>query len=185
MRKGTTRLWARVRGFTRCERGTAMMEFTLVFPMLVVLFLGLVEFGEAFSINRRMAYTATTSADLVSQVSSVTNADLADITLAIDELVKPHSTTPFGMIISSVYTDAVGTTKVDWSYATGSGVTAHATGAVYTLPAGLKENGYSMVVVETKYVFTPTVGLFLLGSHTMNGTAYARPRLSSKITKTS
>ena len=184
MRKAAIRLWVKIRRFPRCERGTSMMEFALVFPLLVVLFLGLVEFGEAFSVNRRMAYTATTAADLVAQVSSISNADLADITLAVDELIKPHSVPPFGMVISSVYTDGSGNTKIDWSYATGSGVTAHATGGAFTLPAGLKENGFSMVVVETKYVFTPTVGLFLLGSHTMNGVAYARPRLTSKITKT-
>lgn len=184
MQKTAIRLWVKIRQFRSCERGTSMIEFALVFPILVVLFLGLVEFGEAFSINRRMAYTATTAADLVAQVSSTSNADLADIALAIDELVKPHSTATFGMIISSVYTDTNGNTKIDWSYATGSGVTAHATGGAFTLPAGLKENGYSMVVVETKFVFTPTVGLFLLGSHTMEGVAYARPRLASKITKT-
>ncbi len=32
----------------RCERGAMLIEFALVFPILMMMFLGLVEFGEAF-----------------------------------------------------------------------------------------------------------------------------------------
>jgi Flp pilus assembly protein TadG len=181
--KSIYRLKAKFRRLPACERGASIIEFSLVFPILVVLFLGLVEFGEAFSIDRRMAHTATTVADLVAQVKTVDTADLTDIKLVADEILKPHPNTTFGLVITSVYTDEYDVTRVEWSYAAGSGVSAHAAGSTFTLPTGLAETEYGMIVVETKYAFTPTVGLLLLGTHNLDGHAYARPRKGSKVIK--
>jgi Flp pilus assembly protein TadG len=43
----------KLKSFLKCERGTQMIEFALVFPVLLLLFAGAVEFG-------RMFYTYTT-----------------------------------------------------------------------------------------------------------------------------
>lgn len=165
------------------ERGLAMIEFALVLPVLVVLFLGLVEFGEAYSANRKISFAASSVSDLVSQVRSVTDADLTDIALVADELIKPYRTENFGVVITSVEADGDNTTTVGWSFARGTGATAKTEGAPVTLPAGLTEPGASIILVETFYEFTPSVGLFLLGTRTLTGHAYYRPRRIKVITK--
>ncbi|MEJ2118171.1 MAG: pilus assembly protein [Alphaproteobacteria bacterium] len=170
--------------FGRDQRGVSLFEFALTFPILIILFLGMVEFGEAFSINRRVTDAAATASDLVAQYPMITSADLADIALVTDELIKPYSTTPFGMVITSVVADEYNNTTVGWSYATGTGATARAVGSAVTLPTGLTEAGTSVIMVETSYQFSPTVGLFLLGTHDLEGIAYFRPRLTSVVVKT-
>lgn len=172
------------RRLRRDEGGASLIEFTLIFPLLVGLFLGLVEFGEAFSVSRRVSNAAAAASDLVSQVPSVTDADLSDIALVTTELLKPYKSDNFGMVISSVVAnqDNTGAT-VAWSYATGQGATARTQGGAYTLPSGITEPASSIIMVETFYSFTPTVGLYLTGTHKLEGQAYFRPRLTRVVAK--
>lgn len=177
-------LTATARRLWRDEGGTALVEFTLVFPVLIALFLGLVEFGEVFSVNRKVTNAAATVSDLVSQVPSVTDADLADISAVATELLKPYPSASFGMVISSIVANSENSAAtVAWSYSTGTGVTARTQGTAYTLPAGLTEPGSSVIMVETFYNFTPTVGLYLTGTHKLQAQAYFRPRLTRVVAK--
>ncbi len=176
----------RYRRLTRCrflarENGTALIEFALVFPILVVLFLGLVEFGEAFSVSRKVDSVAATTADLVSQVETLTSADYSDIVLVANELIKPYSNAPMSLVISSVVADDANERTVAWSCATGGGTARTVDSVVKDLAAGLTEPGSSLILVEASYQFTPVVGLYLLGTHDLKSSAFFRPRLTSSI----
>jgi Flp pilus assembly protein TadG len=163
------------------EDGVALIEFALVFPVLVALFLGLVEFGEAFSVSRKVDNVAATTADLVSQLETLTDADFNDIVKVADELIKPYSSAPMAMVVSSVVADENNNTKVAWSCTTG-GATARAVDSPVTLANdGLTEPGSSLILVEASYQFTPTVGLYLLGTHDLKASAFFRPRLMKTI----
>ena len=72
-------LFGATRRLGRSEQGVTMIEFALVFPIMLFLFMGLVEFGEAFSVDRKISNAASTISDLVSQESTVTTAELQDI----------------------------------------------------------------------------------------------------------
>lgn len=177
----------RYRRLTRCrflahENGTALIEFALVFPILVVLFLGMVEFGEAFSVSRKVDTVAATTADLVSQVETLTSADYSDIVLVANELIKPYSNAPMSLVISSVVADDANNERtVAWSCATGGGTARAVDSVVKDLAAGLTEAGSSLILVEASYQFTPVVGLYLLGTHDLKSSAFFRPRLTSSI----
>ena len=178
-----SRLRATMRRFRRCEDGLAMIEFALVFPILIALFLGMVEFGEAFSVNRKIESVAATAADLVSQLQSLTDAGFDDIVLVGNELIKPYRSAPMALVVTSVVADKDNKTTVAWSCPSG-GATARTVGsAVTTLAAGLTEPGSSLILVEASYQFTPTVGLYLLGTHNLTGSAFFRPRMTKSIPK--
>ena len=51
-------------GMAGCRRGSMLIEFAAVFPILVMLLLGLVEFDQAFAVNRRLTQTAGAVSDL-------------------------------------------------------------------------------------------------------------------------
>ena len=163
------------------ERGAILIEAAFVFPILVMLLIGLVEFGEVFAVDRKLTNAASTVSDLVAQLAEVSTGDLSDIARVADEIIKPYVTTNMGMIVSSIETDGQGAVTVGWSYAHGAGVNAHMPGASFALPAGLKENNSSIIVAETFYQFTPGVALFLTGTITLSGEAFFRPRLSSTV----
>lgn len=168
-------------GFRRREDGAVFVEFAIILPILIVLFLGLAEFTEAFSVNRKLAGTAGAAADLVAQEASVNNAFLADVSALGQELMKPHNSAPLQLVIISVVADENNTTTVDWSYPADAGYTQ---GGAYSLPDGaLTSPNSSLIIAEARYDFTPTVGHFL-GTFEMNEAAYYRPRLAQKVIKT-
>jgi Flp pilus assembly protein TadG len=165
----------------QCESGAMLIEFALVFPILVMMFLGLVEFGEAFAVNRKLTNAASTVSDLVAQVATITPSDLNDIARVAEEIVKPYAVTPMRTVVSSVEADKDGNVKVAWSYAHGSGAAAREAGTAFTLPSGLIEPNSSIIVAETFYQFSPSVGMFLTGPIQLSGEAFFRPRLSSAV----
>jgi Flp pilus assembly protein TadG len=170
-----------VRNAGPAEDGLALIEFALVLPIMIVMFVGMVEFGEAFSINRKVENVASTVADLVSQQAAVSDADLADIVRVGNQLMLPYRSAPLRVRIISVVADATNQAKtVAWSYGPG----APASGSAYTaLPrSGLTEANSSLIVVESEYDFSPTLRNFL-GNFEINGAAYFRPRLTRTVTK--
>jgi Flp pilus assembly protein TadG len=173
----------RMRRFARTEDGATMVEFTLVFPIMIALFVGVVEFSEAFAVNRKLTNAVTSVADLVAQREVVTSADLTEIASIADSLMAPFSPAQLGMVISSVEADKNGATKIGWSQARGS-ASAHAKGGVYAPPSGLTEANSSILMVEGTYQFTPTIAMYLTGTITLSNQAYFRPRASRVIQKT-
>lgn len=163
------------------EEGTSLIEFALVFPILVMMFLGLVEFGEAFAVDRKLTNAASAVSDLVAQTSTVTGADLDDLARAAEEIVKPYAAAQLRMVVTSVETDKDGRSAVGWSYAHGDGAVPRQSGGSFTLPQGLAEPNSSVIVTETSYSFAPTVGLFLTGTINLSGEAFFRPRLSRTV----
>ncbi|MCB1484325.1 MAG: pilus assembly protein [Hyphomicrobiaceae bacterium] len=168
------------------ERGGASaLEFALILPVLIGLYLGAVEINNALTIYRRTMQVATTAADLTAQVKSVTKYDIADIQAASKSILTPYSTAPLKIVLSSVVADDNNVGKVEWSCAnTGA---ARGTGTTYKVPTGLTEPKSSVIVAEVTYGFRPLVGLstfFNPGSFDMKRTFYARPRRSLTVKKT-
>jgi Flp pilus assembly protein TadG len=168
------------RRLARAEQGAALIEFTLVFPVLIALLLGVVEFSEAFAVSRKLSNAAATVADLVSQETKESDSDLDDIATVADALVAPFSSAKLGLVVSSVVADQNNNTSVSWSYAHGAGATRRTD---LKLPAGLTEAKSSVIVAETSYQFTPTIGFYLTGVITLNGKAYFHPRVTSLVAK--
>ena len=168
------------------RRGVSAIEFAFIAPVLIALYVGAVELGNALTINRRVFSVASTTADLAAQVKSVSTGDLQDITSAASSILTPYSTAPLKIVVSSVVADNNNTTTVDWSYAT-NGATPRAKNSGVTLPAGLTQANSSVIMAEVTYAFTPLLnlsGYFNPGPFTMGRTFYERPRLSFTVKMT-
>ena len=167
------------------RRGVSAVEFALIVPVLILLYVGAVETGNALTIFRRTSAVASTAADLTAQVKQVSTADVQDIVAASSSILTPYPVTPLKIVISSVVADQNNIGKIAWSYANkGSG---RATDSAYTVPAGLTQSASSVIVTEVTYSFTPLLNLtnvFSPGAFDMKRTFYARPRKSLTVTKT-
>ena len=178
------RLMRRMR-IVRDRRGVSAVEFALILPTMIVLYLGIAETGNAITVYRRMSTIASTSADLTAQTKTVSTADLNDIVSASSAILSPYPTTPLKIVLSSVVADANNNGKVAWSYSNkGAGRAAN---SAYPVPAGLTEPNSSVIVAEITYAFTPLVdikGFYSPGSFNMKRTFYSRPRRSLTVAKT-
>ncbi len=172
-------LW---RAFWRDRSGVSTVEFALTLPVLLLIFLAMIEFGEMFTVERRTTILANSAADLVARTKTISDSDLSDIADAVGEILRPYPTAALGLVVSSIETDESNNASVSWSWA--SGTTAHTSGDVFTLPnARLTEPNTSIIVAEVTYRFRPSVGLFLTGETELEAAAFYRPRLADAIEK--
>ena len=168
------------------ERGSILIEAAIIFPLLGMIFIGMIEFSQAFTVKRRVQNVASATADLVAQSQSVTTANLNDIASIGVQLMLPYSSTGLSLTISSVAESAQGAITVQWSCSwasISSSGTCTSSGATYTgLPTGLLSAGQSVIIGKTTYVYTPTIAEFLVGGRTFTSTSYYRPRLTASVT---
>jgi Flp pilus assembly protein TadG len=178
-------LASRIARMARDQRGVSAIEFAMIVPVLILLYVGTAEIGNALTIYRRTSQVAATAADLTAQVRSVTKSDIKDIQSASGSILAPYSTEPLKIVLTSVVADDKNKTKVEWSCANKG--TARTAGANFTLPTGLTEADTSVLVAEVTYSFTPLLGMttfFSPGSFDMHRIFYTRPRQSLKVAKT-
>lgn len=170
-----------IRGLARFggdRRGGAALEFALLLPILISLQLGSVELVRAFEAQRRIAHVAAAMADVISQGTTVTTAQLSDAMIAGDVLVAPLPTAPLGLRISSITADARGVASVDWT------VNQNWTGAAApSIPAGYLGPNESAIVADVSYDWDSPLKYLLPNTIHFVRHAYVRPRLSAQVQK--
>jgi len=159
------------------ERGVAAVEFALIAPVLIALYLGLAEFCQAYMAQKRTGHLASQIADIVAQSDLVTRDEVADI-FAIGTLVlAPFPSAPLKMRISGVTRGTDGVARVDWSR--GQGLSSRS--GTVSVPAGLIENGQSIIMSEATYDYVSPLNKLLPGTTQFSQTYYLRPRLVERI----
>lgn len=165
--------------FKRDTRAVSAVEFALVLPFLLVLYLGGIEISQAVSINRKITLVSRTVSDLVAQSDeTITEGEIQGIFAAADAIMAPYSANNVRITVSSiVITD--GQATVGWSRQKNS--TQRSPGEEITLPAGIATGADSIIMAEVRYLYQPTLGYNVIGEITLSETIYMRPRLVPQI----
>lgn len=178
----------RVRALLNDRSGLAAVEFAFVFPMMVVMYFGVVELSSAIAVDRKATQVARTLSDLTSQSVSVVDADLINFGQAAKAIMTPYPPSPLISSVTEVYVDKTsGVARVQWSKGltidtlgtvTIAPTAPHNPGDVVVLPPGLVvAKGTFVIWSEVSYRYTPTVGYVLAKTGIpFNDTAYTRPR---------
>ena len=171
-----------LREFLSDKRGISAVEFAMLLPLMMTLYLGGVEVSQAVAVDRKVTLIARSLGDLVAQATTVTNADMTNILNASTAIIVPYADNKLKITVSSVVIDAQGVAKIGWSD-TKNG-TARAVGSTVTLPAALNTASTSLIWAETQYAYTPTIGYVITGTMNLKDQIYMRPRLSDTVTRT-
>lgn len=179
----------RVRGLLKDRSGLAAIEFALIFPMMVAMCYGVIEFSSAISVDRKATQVARMLSDLTSQSISVADADLLSFGETAKAILTPFPPAPLESSVTEVYVDSVtAVAKVQWS----KGLTISATGVVsiaatapynkgdvVVLPADLiKAKGTYVIWSKVKYTYVPAIGYMMSKTGiTFNDASFTRPRL--------
>ena len=172
----------RLSEFAKDKRGVSAVEFAMLLPLMLTLYLGGVEVSQGNSIDRKVTMTARTVADLVAQVSTIDTTGVNAALGASAAVLAPYPDTNAKITVSVVTIDANGNAKITWS-ATKNG-TARAVGSNVTVPDALKIASTSLVWGEASYNYTPAIGYVVTGAMTLTDQIFMRPRLSDTVTKT-
>ena len=160
--------------------GVSAVEFALIAPVMVLLYLGMVEISLALSVDRKVTNAASAIADLVAQDDVITDDEMVDILNASGAIIAPFDVANFSVRISSVSMDLTGDVEVDWSDARGT--LARAPGSQPTLPAGVLTNGRSIIWVEVAYAYQAPFRE-VTGDFNIEEEFFLRPRQSLVVSR--
>lgn len=90
------------RRFWRSADGVAATEFALILPLMTLLFFGMLESSDLFTVKRRIANAGNSLADLVSQRPTITVAEVNDAIAGVKRLLEPTDTSTLTLRIISV-----------------------------------------------------------------------------------
>lgn len=176
-------LRAKLSRFARDKRGVSAVEFAIILPFMAMLYLGGTAITQAIIVKRKVVLVTHTVGDLVARDNNITNAEVTAIFDAAKAVFAPYTWSSLLKIkVSSIWIDASGNAKVEWGEAFQD--TARAANSNVTLPAGLTVNSSGLIWAEVSYNFTPPVGgAFTGGTLTLTDQLYIRPRLVTKVTR--
>lgn len=173
------------------DRGISAVEFALILPVLVALYLGCVELTLAMNLDRKVTGATAALGDLTARSASLTDSELSDIFEATRMVLQPNDMTQAHMRVSSVsYDSTVHTTtstetevNVEWSDNCGSEFATLPTDTTITIPANLVPDGGTLIMAEIKYPYDSPIGFFFQSQKMLSDTFYLRPRRVDEITR--
>lgn len=168
--------------FRRAKDGLAAVEFAMLAPVMVAMFLGSIELTDSLACKQKVTGMAATAADLVAQETSVSTTDINNVFSAINSIVYPYPVSGLKIVITSLSYSTATTGKVVWSDA--QNATARTVNSTVTVPSGVITSGGSVILVEVTYPYTSTLAKYLASTTNMTSTFYARPRRSTSVART-
>lgn len=172
-----------ITGLHRNESGLAATEFAMLLPVLVLLFFGLVEASTAMTVNRKVAISANTLADLTAQSEFLLEDDMEDLFDGVKSIVEPNDSSGMQLRLISVVRDSEGDPVVHWSRAS-DGTTPYAEGDYYTTLENedVLTNIGSLIVVEMSYTYVPSITNHVMSTPIVfDRTTMRWPRVSSRV----
>lgn len=187
------------RRFAKHRSGVAAVEFALMVPAMLMVWVGMVVATDALTADKKVTLLTRTLADITTQMQAVSQGDMDSIFQATNSVMWPQPATAMGMRVVSVDIDGAGKAFVDWSVVPTDSSLRGAYGAVarctnYTaqLPAGLIVPRTSIVLAEVSMDYKASVASQivdkLFGGTAVNGQMplgdklFMRPRQANKVT---
>ena len=176
------------RRFGQNERGAAAVEFALILPFLLTLYLGSIEASSLFTVDRRVEVISGTVADLVARWNPNTGIlprdTLKDYFKAAQGIITPYSTTGLTQVLTVVTVTPGGAATVLWSCGWNGGY-AHPAGNYYELgyEMAIRSKGGSVITAKTRYSYQPVLGMVFTSAIWMDNEAVFLPRFGAEIKK--
>jgi Flp pilus assembly protein TadG len=181
------------RRFIAAKRGVAAIEFAMIMPVLLLLFLGSYDAGNAIAVYMKVRSATYSLAAITNQYgtgnAAISPTTMTAITGATTAILAPYSSTPTVVVISQIKATSATQAVVSWSYSVNG--TALTQGATFTgLPTNFANNTCSNVstsnpcyaiYAQVSYPYTPAFGAFMTGSVTFSDSLYATPRISTCV----
>ena len=165
--------------FARSQSGAIAIEFAFAFPLLVVMYLGMVEIGNGLAASRKVTLLTGTVGDIVSQYDEISKSDLDQIFLASTEILRPFesSTSNLRIEVFSITVDDEAAQIESWpGKVTNGGICGDGDAPAPTVPADILENKGSVIVAKVCYKYPSVLHYFFNTDPSFNEVFFVRPR---------
>ena len=172
------------------SRGVSAVEFALVAPLMISLYLGCVGISDGVAVDRKVSLIAGTLANLTASCSDsnsnsggcpgndISTTEMGNIFAAASAIMTPYSSGPLKMTISCIAVASDGTVTVPWSEAQG-GATKLTTFTFGSSQSALKVNGTQLIYAAVSYDYVPIVGTSFVPQLTLTDHMFMAPRIST------
>lgn len=174
----------RLRALWICRRGTALMEFALAAPVLILLAVGGSDFVIYLLLQQKLQNAAFNVADLAARDKTLSVSQLNSIFMSVQHVSKPFDFANNGRaIVTGISATSSNNPRVYWqrsgagSYSAASRVGS--VGQAAAIPESLSISANETIIAaEIFYAYEPLFGL-VLQPRLIHRTAYFKPRLGS------
>jgi len=157
------------------RRGVSAVEFALLAPLMITLYVGCAEVSDAVSADRKVSLTAAALANLSSQVTTISTSDMTNILDASSAIIAPYSTSQLQITLSCINIDANKNATVKWSVTRGG----TARSGTITIPSALAVASSQLLLGEATFQYKPTVGYTVTGTLNLSDRMYMSPRITA------
>ena len=172
----------RLRQWIARTDGAAVVEFALLLPMLIILFVGGLAASQAITAYRKVVDTTVQLANVSTQYTAMTPADTSSIMAATSQIMVPYSTLTLTIKLTEITTDINGVGLVVWCQAWPTGGPCNTPGQTWPLPSGLATPSTSYMLVQSSYTYDLGLGSsYFARSIPMSYQIYMAPRQSAAI----
>ena len=175
-------------------RAVAAVEFAIVAPFMLLLYIGGVELGNGLAIGVKVSETAHTVADLVSRNACVTDSTLGTMLGASSATIAPYSATNATIQVAQLQiTDTSGTTTLNWGKVlTNGAVSDMPQSPPPTLPQAVIDTVVAnakpttgaplyLIFSAVQYNYTPNLGYVINGTLPISDSYYLFPRVTTSV----
>jgi Flp pilus assembly protein TadG len=171
-------------GFLSDRSGISAVEFALIAPVMLLLYLGQAELTQGLAIKRLVALTSGTVTNLVAQYTTISaSTQMPDILNASAQVLTPYPPANATVVVTCITVDNNGIATVAWSKALNG--TGRTVGTIFPLPASLDTPNTTVILGETTYAYAPFYDFLHMGTVPLYSAVYMLPRASTTINLTS
>ena len=164
--------------------GAALVEFAIILPVLLLLFLGTFEATRVVRVMMKVSNAAQTYANMIAAPlsASLSVSNLSDFCSGAGLVMTPFSSSPFSAAAAGLSSADGATWTQVWHDTTHCGTGVSSISGT-SLASGItpRSTGDAVIVVKAQYSYSSPVVYVLPGSQTLNSTAFARPRSNASV----
>lgn len=170
------------------RRGVGGVEFAIIAPILLVLYLMAFELTMGLSAAKKTSMASSTVADLVARQETVTKAFLTTMTDVTGAIFVPYPSNDLLIKVSAIKIDSAKAAKVAWSWST-TGIAPYAVGTTAPVPSDMLVA--DTFLIRSELSVSHELMMYLPGfsgtdakSLTISREFYFRQRLGTEVTCT-
>lgn len=98
------------------EEGIGAVEFALLVPVLLALYIGAVELSVVMTIDKKVSKASAIATDILSQHENVDKATLHEMVGIAQSIVAPYDASSLGMQVIGININSAGKPTIAWSW---------------------------------------------------------------------
>lgn len=161
------------------QSGLAALEFALVAPLLMVLYVATAEVSLALMASRKLSLSTAAMAELTSHSGTIDAETVTNILATSRAMLEPFEATGLTQRLSALVVDADGIARVAWSV--GAGIEAHPAGAAVEVPSHLRAPDEGLVMAETSFDYVSPMAFTMPGLQRFSEVHFIYPRLDDRV----